>query len=311
MPLDPQALAMLASKGAPAGPMTVAGARAGIHRYVELQGEAEPVARVRDMAIPGPASELPARIHYPHGEPPYACLVHFHGGGWVSGDPEIYDRPSRRLANATGCAVITVGYRKAPEHRFPAPLDDCYAAVSWVAAHAADLDIDARRIGVSGDSAGGNLAAATCLRAREARGPAIGLQVLIYPATDAACATASYETYGEGYGLDRRTMRWNWSQYLGSHDPADPYASPLRAGLHELPPALVVTGEYDPVRDDGELYAARLAAAGTPVTLTRYDGMIHAFYLAGRAFRRTDEVYTQIGGQARKHLLSQPTAQPM
>ncbi|MEO3802576.1 alpha/beta hydrolase [Nonomuraea sp. B1E8] len=306
MPLDPQAAALLDSatrNHTPAGRMTVAGARAGIVKYLELQGEPEPVARVRDVAIPGPASALPARAHYPHGEPPYPCLVHFHGGGWVSGDPGIYDRASRRLANATGCAVITVGYRKAPENRFPAPLDDCHAAVSWIAGNAADLQIDANRIGVSGDSAGGNLAAATCLRARDAGGPALRLQILIYPATDAACATASHETYARGYGLESRTMRWNWAQYLGTHDPADPYASPLRARLDGLPPALVTTAEFDPLRDEGELYAARLAAAGTPVTLTRYDGMIHAFYLAGRAFRRTDALYAQIGDVTREHLL--------
>ncbi|WP_220447012.1 alpha/beta hydrolase [Nonomuraea deserti] len=283
--------------------MTVAGARIGILKYLELQGEPEPVAHVRDVTIPGPASALPARVHYPHGKPPYPCLVHFHGGGWVSGDPEIYDRPSRRLAKATGCAVITVGYRKAPENRFPAALDDCHAAVSWIAENATDLQIDSNCIGVSGDSAGGNLATATCLRVRDAGGPAISLQILIYPATDAACTTASHQTYAQGYGLESRTMRWNWAQYLGPHDPADPYASPLRARLDGLPPALVITAEYDPLRDEGELYAERLAMAGTTVTLTRYDGMIHAFYLAGRAFERTDTLYTQIGEVTRRHLL--------
>ncbi|QYC42081.1 Carboxylesterase NlhH [Nonomuraea coxensis DSM 45129] len=297
MPADPQAGALLAG-----GP-TVAAVRAATRAYADLHGEVVPVARVRDLHLPGPASAPAARLHYPAGEPPFPCLVHFHGGGWVSGDLDTYDAPSRRLANATGCVVVTVDYRKAPEHKFPAPLDDCHAAVSWIAAHAAELDIDAGRIGVSGDSAGGNLAAATCLRARDTGGPAIRFQVLIYPATDAACATSSYDRYAEGYGLERRTMRWNWEQYLAHPDDGDhPYASPLRAELGGLPPALVVSAEHDPLRDDGELYAQRLAAAGTPVKLTRYAGKTHAFYLREAAPGHNAELYEEIGRETRAYL---------
>ena len=306
MPIDPQVAALLGGGPPAAGSPTVAGARAATRAYAKLHGQLVPVSRVRDLHLPGPVSALAARLHYPAGEPPFPCLVHFHGGGWVSGDLDTYDVPSRRLANATGCVVVTVDYRKAPEHKFPAPLDDCYAAVSWIAAHAADLDVDASRIGVSGDSSGGNLAAATCLKARDTGGPDIRFQVLIYPATDAACATSSYETYAEGYGLERLRMQWNWEQYLA--DPGDgdhPYASPLRAELGGLPPALVVIAEYDPLRDDGELYAERLAAAGTPVRLTRYAGMTHAFYLMGAAVHRNADLYEEIGRETRAYLVRQ------
>ncbi|MGI5273096.1 alpha/beta hydrolase [Nonomuraea sp. CA-218870] len=284
----------------------VAEARAATRALAHADAGAVPVARVRDLRLPGPASPLAARLHYPAGEPPFPCLVHFHGGGWVSGDPGVYDLPSRRLANATGCVVVTVDYRKAPEHKFPAPLDDCHAAVSWIAAHAAALGVDPALIGVSGDSAGGNLAAATCLKARDTGGPDIRLQVLMYPATDAACATPSYDTYAKGPGLDRRRMRWNWQQYLARPADADhPYASPLRAELGGLPPALVVLAEHDPLRDDGELYAERLAAAGTPVRLTRYAGRTHAFYLRDAAPGCNTELYEEIGRATRMHLVPQ------
>lgn len=316
MPLDPQVVALLGARRRngvrPVEELTVSEARAATRAYARLQGEPEAMAGIERAVVPGPAGDLRVRIYHPHGEPPHPCLVHFHGGGWVSGDLATYDRPSRRLANTSGCVVVTVDHRRAPEHKFPAPLDDCLTAVRWVHGNAEYLGVDPGRINVTGDSAGGNLAAATCIRARDEGGPEIGFQALIYPATDARCETSSYETYAEGFGLQRGDMRWCWNHYLtGGADADDPLASPLRAAdLGGLPPALVVTAEYDPLRDDGELYAARLMEAGVPTRLSRYDGMIHAFYLMGGVLVRTGELIEEIGRCAGKALGRRSTGFP-
>ncbi|WP_055482835.1 alpha/beta hydrolase [Sphaerimonospora mesophila] len=306
MALDPQIAAVLEARRDldpwQAGEPTVAAVRAGTGAYLKLQGGPRAVARVTRVTVPGPGGRLPLRIYHPFGAPPFACLVQFHGGGWVAGDLDLYDIPARWLADASGCVIITVDYRRAPEHPFPAPLDDCLAAVRWTADNAWRIGVDPQRIGVMGDSAGGNLAAAVSLRARDEGGPDIRLQVLVYPATDAACATPSYETYAVGYGLESRMMRWYWERYLA--DPADAgnaLASPLRAAdLTGLPPTAVMTAEYDPLRDDGERYAARLRSAGVPVTLTRYGGMVHAFFLMGGVVDRTAGLVGEIVREARQ-----------
>jgi acetyl esterase len=200
--------------------------------------------------------------------------------------------------------VVTVDYRKAPEHPFPAPVDDAWSALAWVHEQADSFGIAAERIGVSGDSAGANLAAVICLRSRDEQGPPLGFQALLYPLTDARCDAPSFRTYAVGYGIQADDLRRYWGLYLGAtSDPDHPYASPLRAAaLGGLPPALVVTAEYDPVRDDGERYAARLAAAGVPTTLSRYEGMIHAFYLMGGVLSRTSDLVDEIAREARIHL---------
>jgi acetyl esterase len=189
-----------------------------------------------------------------------------------------HDRVCRRLANATNGVVVSVDYRLAPEHRFPAALDDCMAVTHWLTGHAAELAGDPARIAVAGDSAGGNLAAATALAARNG-GPGLVGQVLVYPVIDAACDSGSFAVNGEGYLLTGDTMRWFWAQYLGPDgDPRDPYASVLCTDdLTSAPPALVITAEYDPLRDEGETYAARLRDAGIDATCSRYAGMIHGF----------------------------------
>jgi acetyl esterase len=206
-------------------------------------------------------------------------LVYFHGGGWVIGSIETHDALCRELTMEAGVVVVSVEYRLAPEHKFPAAADDAYAAVRWVAQHAAELGIDPARIGVGGDSAGGNLAAVVALQARDLGGPPLALQLLIYPITCDDLGTPSYVENAEGYMLTRADMAWFWSQYLS--DPAqgdDPRVSPLRAGdLSGLPPAFILTAEYDPLRDEAEAYAARLEQAGVPVRMRRYDGMIHGF----------------------------------
>jgi acetyl esterase len=207
-------------------------------------------------------------------------VVYFHGGGWVIGDLEVVDQPCRQLASAAGAIVVSVDYRLAPEHRYPAAFEDSYAATVWVGAHAAEIGGDPARLAVAGDSAGGNLAAAVALAARDRGGPELAAQLLIYPVTDFNFGTASYHDNREGYLLTKGSMQWFWAHYLGAQDlDKDPYACPLRAdSLAGLPPAYVATSEYDPLRDEGEAYARRLEEAGVAVTAKRFDGMLHGFF---------------------------------
>ena len=238
-----------------------------------------PVGRVEDRRIPGPAGEIPVRIYTPEGSGPFPLVAFFHGGGFVLCSLETHDELCRAMCRDAGAVVVSVDYRLAPEAKYPAAADDCYAATVWCAAHAAQLRADPARLAVAGDSAGGNLAAVTALRARDLRGPQIRHQVLIYPVTQSECDTPSYRENAQGYGLTAEAMRWFWAHYLES--PAqgrEPYASPAHAGnFAGLPPATVITAQYDPLRDEGEDYAAQVRAAGVPVLLKRYDGMIHGF----------------------------------
>lgn len=242
-------------------------------------GEKQDVAGVEDRVLPGPAGDIPVRVYTPEGDGPFPVIAYLHGGGWVFMGIETHDWICRRLANAARAIVVSVEYRLAPEHPFPAPLDDCMAVVHWLATKADELGGDPARLAVAGDSAGGNLAAAVTLASRADDGPRVSAQVLVYPVTDAACATPSFVQNAEGYLLTASTMRWFWQQYLGEHgDPDDGYASVLRhADLRDLPPTMVITAEFDPLRDEGEAYAEHLAAVGTDVTLRRFDGMIHGF----------------------------------
>lgn len=285
MPLDPQAQALL--EAMPPIPdfesLGVAAAREVMDQGALAPGEVEEVAQVEDRTLPGPEGEVPVRIYWPEGEGPHPGLVYFHGGGFVIGSVDTHDGTCRSLCRRAGCVVVSVDYRLAPEHFFPAAPEDCYAVTCWVAENAAAIGVDATRLAVAGDSAGGNLAAVVPLMARERQGPALCFQLLIYPVTDCAFDTPSYEQNAEGYFLTRDHMKWFWRQYL--KDPADgahPHASPLRAeGLAGLPPALCITAEFDPLRDEGEAYAARLREAGVAVTASRYDGMFHGFFGMG------------------------------
>jgi len=238
-----------------------------------------PVARVEDRRIPGPAGELTVRIYRPQADGLHPLVLFFHGGGFVLCGLDSHDELCRGLCRETQAVVVSVDYRLAPESPYPAAADDCYAALVWAVAHAHSLGADATRVAVAGDSAGGNLAAVTALRARDLKHPVLRHQCLIYPPTDARCDTPSYEQHAHGYFLSAESMRWFWSQYLQDMARADaPYVSPLRApDLSGLPPALVITAEYDPLRDEGERYAQALAAAGVATQLHRYDGMIHGF----------------------------------
>jgi acetyl esterase len=287
MPLDPQArllLDQMASMGTPPlHTMSVPDARAMMESMNVLLGQGEEVAHVEDREIPGPAGAIPTCLYRAAGTTPLPLLVYFHGGGWVLGGLASHDVLCRSLANASGCAVLAIDYRLAPEHTFPAAVNDCYAAASWAVASAKSLGADAARVAVGGDSAGGNLTAVVAQLARDRGGPALRFQLLVYPATDANTDTPSYHENATGYFLELEGMRWFYDHYLpAGTDRTDPRVSPMRtADLHGLPQTLVITAEFDPLRDEGEAYAARLREAGVPVTLTRYHGMIHGFFGMG------------------------------
>jgi acetyl esterase len=245
-----------------------------------LGGEPEALARVEDLSIPGPGGDVPVRLYASGYDGVRPALIYFHGGGFVFGNIETHDAVCRALAKESGGVVISVDYRLSPEHKFPAALEDSYAATVWAAANAERLGIDAQRIAVGGDSAGGNLATVIAMRCRDAGGPALAGQLLIYPVTDlSSFETASHRELGEGYFLTRAGMEWFTGHYLASGDQARlPEVSPLLApDLSGLPPALVITAEFDPLRDEGEAYARRLQQAGGQVTVSRYPGMIHGF----------------------------------
>ncbi|HEY8394343.1 MAG TPA: alpha/beta hydrolase [Thermaerobacter sp.] len=285
MPLDPENRALLdlrARAGLP--PLHALSPQEARNLFRETalplaRQAAEEVGKVEDRVVPGPDGDIPVRVYTPRAGEPLGILVYFHGGGWVIGDLDTYDAVCRTLANATPCTVVSVDYRLAPEHKFPAALEDCYAATAWAARHWAGDGGTPPRIAVGGDSAGGNMAAVVPLLARERGGPALCYQVLIYPVTDMAGTTPSKVEFAEGYLLDRDDARWFAEQYLNRPEEAlHPHVSPLRApDLRGLPAALIITAEYDPLRDEGEAYAVRLQQAGVPATCIRWQGQLHGF----------------------------------
>ena len=302
MPVDPQVQAVLdraaATGASPLHEQSVEEARrAHVDATEGLAGPSEEVREVLDLAAPGPDGEVPVRVYVPAGGHVSGVVVFLHGGGWVIGTLDSYDAVCRALANASGAVVASVDYRLAPEHPFPAAVEDSWAALRWAHAHAADLGGDADRMALAGDSAGGNLAAVLTRRARDEGGPPLRFQLLVYPVTDAAMDTRSYEQSARGLYLEREGMAWFWDHYLNGADRGLPDASPLKApDLSGLPPALVVTAEHDPLCDEGEAYATRLREAGVPVTLRRYPGMTHGF-MRWRA--NVDAAHTLIDESAR------------
>jgi acetyl esterase len=283
MVLDPQVQVFLDELKAvglpPLHQLTPEEARATVVANTKLLEPPKPMTRIEDRRVPGHGGWIPVRIYVPCDKKSLPVLVFYHGGGWVIGDVPSYESLCTAIAQAAECIVVSVDYRLAPEHRFPAAVDDAYAATSWVAENAELFGGDPRRVAVGGDSAGGNLAAVVCLMARDRGVFRPTLQILIYPATDHSFNTSSYGACADGYLLSREDMKWFWGHYLAHAEDGDnPCASPLRASnLSGLPPALVITAEYDPLRDEGEAYATRLRSGGVPVTLSRYSGMIHAF----------------------------------
>lgn len=289
MPLDPQCRAVIElMSGAPVdwNAIDPATARAGF--ALQAPTRKPDVARVEERSVPGPAGEIPLRIYWPAQGGRRPGLVYFHGGGFVLCSLDTHDDTCRALCLQADCVVVSVDYRLAPEHKFPAGPEDCYAATRWTAERADELGIDARRIAIGGDSAGGCFSAVVAQMARDRGAPPLCFQLMIYPVTDYSFDSASYKDNGDGYFLSKTMMQWFWKHYLAKpEDGLHAYASPLRAtSLKGLPPALVITAEYDPLRDEGEAYAERLRAAGVDVQLSRYDGMIHGFFGMGAQIDR-------------------------
>ncbi len=288
MPVDPQVHAFLEAQAQaaienqvpPITEQTVEMARAGYLAVAEMLGQG-PDVDTEDSAVPGPAGDIPVRIYRPKGAGPgLPILVYYHGGGWVIGDLDTHDYAARELCVGAGCIVVAVDYRLAPEAQFPAAVDDSWAALEWVAGNAESLGGDPGRIAVGGDSAGGSLAAVMSLLARDAGGPKLAFQLLIYPAVDMDFSRPSIEDNADGYVLTKDHMIWFRGHYLRSDaDRADFRASPLLASDHsDLPPALVITAEFDPLRDEGRDYAETLQAAAVPTTLSNYEGQVHVFF---------------------------------
>lgn len=301
MEMHPQAQGLLAAMAEEAGPpiyeLPLEDARGVTRGVAELIGPGPDVAEVRDILIPTSAGEIGARVYEPV-QSPAATVVYFHGGGWVIGSVPDWDALCRTIAAESVARVVSVEYRLAPEHRFPAAADDAYDALVWIAEHLAR----ASAVVVAGDSAGGNLAAVAALRARDEGGPEIALQVLVYPVVDYDLTRGSYAEYDDGsLILNRAEMAWFWDQY--APDPAErshPHASPLRASDHAgLPPAYILIAGYDPLRDEGLAYAAALEAAGVPVEVRRFDDQIHAFVLMVDILDSANEAVTEIAAAIR------------
>lgn len=316
MTLDPEAAALLEKlRGMGARPYAELGvlrARHSIASGTWMQGERAPVASVRDLLVDGGVGRVPARLYHPEPDRILPLVVYFHGGGWAAGSVAAADRPCRALANASGCAVVSVDYRLAPETPFPGGLLDCVAAVRALAAGAAELGVDAARLAVAGDSAGANLAAATALVLRDRGGPRLTHQLLLYPCL-APADDGAYESYpsrrdnGDGFALTWPDMAWFWDHYLAPEtvaaDARDPYAAPLLAAhLRDLPLATIVTAEFDPLRDEGVAYAARLRADGVPVELIEWAGAIHGFFWMAGELAAARELVARAGAALRDAL---------
>lgn len=287
----------------PSAEVTPAKARAAFDQTLRtLQvlaiGRAPPLHAVEPLQLPVGGHVLPARLYRPTAQAGLPITLYFHGGGWVLGTLDAYDTYCRALSVASGSLVLSVDYRLAPEARFPAAIDDCFGATAWAAQHAADFGGDGRRLAVAGDSAGGNLAAAVALRARDSGGPALKGQLLVYPVTDADFTRPSYAQNGSGFSLTTQRMRWFWEQYAPPGvDRAQATLAPLRAQRHAgLPPALVFTAGFDPLRDEGLAYVEALRSGGTAVEHRHFEHVIHGYALMLRLLPAARESM-QVAGQ--------------
>jgi acetyl esterase len=301
---------MLAGTGGkPIEQLPVEEARLVSAALIDFAGPEEPVAAVENRSVPGPAGPIGVRVYRPVLNETLPALVFFHGGGFVICNLDTHDRQCRNLANAGGCVVIAVDFRLAPEHKYPAAVDDAYAATQYVAEHAAEFGIDPNRIAVGGDSAGGNLATVTALLARDRGGPQLKFQLLIYPVVDLEDKSPSMQQFGQDHFLTLEAMDWFTENYLPSRDAArEPTASPLNAtDVRGLAPAMILTAECDPLRDQAEAYARKLQSAGVPVELKRYEGMIHPFFQFG-GILDTAKVALEDAGSALRRALG--TASP-
>ncbi|HMC68154.1 MAG TPA: alpha/beta hydrolase [Mycobacteriales bacterium] len=311
MPVDPQIAAILELMASAGAPSLASGspeqARAAFRfTTVDMRDPANlaDVASIDNQQIPGPAGSIPVRIYRPAAEGPVPTIVFFHGGGFVIGDLDTHDDHGRLLCRDVNAVVVSVDYRLAPEHKFPAGFEDCFAATQWAADSISSLGGDAARLAVAGDSAGGNLAAAVALAARE-RGPSIAAQLLIYPGVDFTDddTHASRIENAEGYFLTADDMVWFREHYIADEHVTDPRASVLHAAdLSGVAPAVIGVGEYDPLRDEGEAYAKKLSDAGVEVTLHRFDGMVHGFYGMGVLSAKAADAVQTLNADLRKLL---------
>ena len=303
MPVDPQMQAVIERVAKSALPPYYSVSAVEARRlYKETRAALSPpvpaVAAVRDLAASGPEGPIALRLYRGLGAQAGAlpALVYFHGGGWTIGDLDTHDIICRTLANNARCAVVAVDYRMGPEHKFPAAVEDCVAATRWVAEQAAALGVDAARIAVGGDSAGGNLATVVAITLRDAGGPPLVFQALVYPATDQRMDSASHSRFGEGYLLTRDNMLWFRDNYLAPGDYDDWRASPIRAAdLARLPPAHIITAGYDPLVDEGRAYSDRLLAAGVPVLYECFEGMAHGFLTMGGVVAAANHALYRLG----------------
>lgn len=299
MTLDPQAQFVIdmfaAVEMPPFSELSAEAMRASMSQ--PLPEELEPVAKVDNRRVPGPDSDIPVRIYWPSEAKGLPILMYYHGGGFVVGNLDSHDTICRAITNKADTIVISVDYRLAPEHKFPAAPEDCYAATVWAAENVSALGGDATRVSIGGDSAGGNLAAVVALMLKERNGPSIAHQILLYPVTDNNLETKSYLDNAEGYFLTRDMMEWFWGHYV-EDDGSHPHASPLRADdLSGLPRALVITAQYDPLRDEGQAYAKRLVEAGVDVEQKEYPGMIHGFATMVGVLDQASESLAQIANR--------------
>jgi acetyl esterase len=311
--LDPQAQALVeaavASGLPPVYTLPNDQARARM-RAAFIQGEPEPIAVLSDLLIPGPDGGMPVRLYHPAPGTRRPLVLFFHGGGWTVNDLDTHDRLAILLAKGSGCAVVSVDYRRAPEAKYPAQVDDAYTALTWAVSNGDLLDVDPARLCIAGDSSGGTLAAATALLARDRRGPSILQQVLLYPVTDYLDPpTQSYIERATGYSLNFDFMAWSWRNYLPeqwSRD--DPYLFPLRAkDLTGLPAAVILTAEFDPLRDEGDAYADRLREAGVSVDHWHLEDQMHGFAMQTRVIDRAQEAVQAVASKIAAVLYAEGT----
>ncbi len=308
MPVDPQVQAILDQMDSGhtryMSDVSVETARRQMNATIEEVAEDVDVHSSVDYQIPVDGGEIVVRVIRPHDRSDAPVLMYCHGGGWVLGSIDTHDVFCRNLANKSDVVIATVDYRLAPEHPFPTPAEDCYAALNWIVSNADELGIDPTKVAVGGDSAGGNLAAVTTLMARDRGGPNIAFQLLIYPMTDSDLTRPSYVENSEGYHLRTRDIEWCWQRHVPNEaDRTHPYVAPLRAESHaELPPAMLITAEYDPLRDEGQLYAEALQEAGVPVERVHYDTMIHGFTRRTKLYNVARECQDRMADALRKAL---------
>jgi acetyl esterase len=284
---------------------TIEDSRRAVNASRIMSAKGMPVAELRDTSFQGTGGEVKVRIYRPEKDGLLPVVVFYHGGGWVLGDLDTYDTLCRAISNAVRAVVVSVDYRLAPEHGFPAGVDDAYAGLVWAHANAGDFGGDAARIALAGCSAGGNLAAVVAIMARDRKGPLVAQQTLMYPATDLAhLTTGSYRNFAKGYYLTKRYMEKVREMYVPDRGKwSDPLVSPLLArDLRGLPPAFVITAEFDPLRDEGEAYARRMHESGVEVRVRRFPGIIHGFLAMDRLFPQTGEAVELIAAEMRKHL---------